>query len=205
MQLQKELELQTGDLILFRGTSWISTILEYVGKSKYSHIGIVIKNPRFLNENLEDGLYLLDSSFGSSPDVEDGRIKYGVQLHKLDDILAQCSPKSVYVRKITATRDQAFYEKFAQVHKDVYDKPYDLHICVWIEAKLNMDAPIPVNTVWRWTNRFWCSALVSYIYCKVGWISECNWGIIAPREYSSTDCTGQVIFTCIISDEDVLF
>ena len=108
MQLQKELELQTGDLILFRGASWVSTILEYIGKSKYSHVGIVIKNPRFLNDNLEDGLYLLDSSFGSSPDIEDGRLKYGVQLHKLDDILAQCSPNSVYFRKITATRDQAF-------------------------------------------------------------------------------------------------
>lgn len=203
MEIKKELELQTGDLILFRGTSWISTVLEYVGKSKYSHVGIIIKNPRFLNENLEDGLYLLDSSFGYSPDEEDNKIKYGVQLHKFDDILALYSPGSTFVRKITAVRDQAFYDNLARIHKDVYNKPYDLHLCDWIEAKLNMETPIPVNPLWRWTGRFWCSALVSYIYCELGWISECNWGLIAPREYSK-DATGQIVFTCIISDEELL-
>ena len=44
MQVQKELELQTGDLILFRGTSWISTILEYVGKKTISQTLLYLTN-----------------------------------------------------------------------------------------------------------------------------------------------------------------
>jgi cell wall-associated NlpC family hydrolase len=42
--------LETGDIILFRGTGIIATILEYFGKSKYSHVGMILKNPKFLND-----------------------------------------------------------------------------------------------------------------------------------------------------------
>jgi len=204
ISLLKEIELETGDLVLFRGTSLLSKMLEYIGHSKYSHVGIIIKNPSFLNENLEDGLYLLDSSFGYTPDEEDHQMKYGVQLHKLDDIVALYSPGSVYMRKITCVRDTAFYDRFIRIHQEIYNKPYDLHICDWIEAKLYLNEPISVNPLWRWTDRFWCSALVSYIYCQLGWVLECNWGLIAPKEYSSFDSTGQLIFTCIIGDEELL-
>jgi cell wall-associated NlpC family hydrolase len=136
--LLKEIELETGDLILFRGTSFISKALEYVGQSKYSHVGIILKNPRFLNENFEDGLYLLDSSFNTIPDEEDHQLKYGVQIHKLDDILALYSSGSVYMRKIKAIRNEEFYEKFRTIHTEIYNKPYDLNIYDWIEAKLNL-------------------------------------------------------------------
>ena len=47
-------ELQTGDLILFKETSLLSKMLEYVGQSKYSYVGIIIKNPSFLKDNLEN-------------------------------------------------------------------------------------------------------------------------------------------------------
>ena len=71
MQLAKEAELQTGDLLLFRGNAWVSKILEYMGKSKYSHVGMIIKNPSFIDPDLEDGLYVWDSSWGYIPDSED--------------------------------------------------------------------------------------------------------------------------------------
>lgn len=200
----KEIELQTGDLILFRGNAWISKILEYFGRSKYSHVGIVIKNPSFLNKNLEDGLYLLDSSYGVKPDEEDHQIKYGVQLHKLDDIISLYAPGTVYMRKLRCVRDVSFYERLAEIHNEIHGKPYDLNICDWIAAKNNLEHPIPINPLWKCTHRFWCSALVSYIYHKLGFISDCNWSLIAPREYSSFDSTGQLIFACIIEDEELL-
>ena len=200
--LHRELELQTGDIILFHGTSWISRILEYVGQSKYSHVGLILKNPRFLNESLEDGLYLWDASWGTHPDSEDHCLKFGVQIHKLDDVLAECAPGSVYVRKNNAIRNESVYETLRRVHETVHGKPYDLHIMDWIAGRIQMDVHVPL--VWKHTQRFWCSALVAYIYRELGWISDVNWTLIAPREFSSYEGTGQLLFTSIVSDETIL-
>lgn len=194
--------METGDLLLFHGEGWISSLLEYFGCSVYSHVGILIKNPSFLHPGLEDGWYVLDASWGYVPDSEDNQFKYGVQLHKLDDIMKLYSSHSVYVRKIKAVRDESFYEKLKQAHEVVHNKPYNLNIMDWISAKENMVEPFPVSSLWKNTQRFWCSALVSYVYMKLGWISDLNWSLVAPREFSSKECTGKVVFTCIISEEE---
>ena len=67
-----------------------------------------------------------------------------------------------------------------------------------------MVLPFSLSTIFKHTDRFWCSALVSYIYFRLGWITDVNWSIIAPREYSSNESTGQLLFTSIISDEEPL-
>lgn len=198
------MNLETGDILLFRGNTWFSKLLEFFGKSKYSHVGMVIKHPTFI-ENLDPNeIYILHSSFSSKPDAEDKKIKYGVQIEKLQDVLQTYSNHSVYYRMIKQERNDNFYEKLKEIHKEVHGKPYDLHIKDWIKAKLNLENPIPVNTLYQHTNDFWCSALLSFIYFKLGWISECNWSIIAPREFSSNESTGQLLFTCIIKDEEEL-
>ena len=130
------------------------------------------------------------------------KIKYGVQIEKLTDVLQKYSNHSVYCRMIKAERDENFYEKLKEIHKEVHGKPYDLHMKDWIKALLNLENPIPVNSLYQHTNEFWCSALLSFIYFKLGWISECNWSLIAPREFSSVESTGQLLFTCIIKDEE---
>jgi hypothetical protein len=205
MQLANELELQTGDILLFRGDSLLSKVLEFVGRSKYSHVGIILKNPSFINPNLEDGIYLWDSSWGYSPDSEDNTYHYGIQLHKLDDIISLYPKNSIYVRKVNAVRDEAFYEKLKAIHDIVYRKPYDLHIMDWIESLENMYKKVEINSVWKTTQRFWCSAFVSFVYYKLGWISDVNWTLIAPREFSTIDSTGQLLFICVLEDEKLIF
>jgi hypothetical protein len=196
------MNLETGDLLLFRGNTWISKMLEYFGKSKYSHVGMIIKSTN-LDLNLDPNeTYILHSSFGSKPDVEDNKIKYGVQIEKLTDVLQKYSNHSIYCRMIKAERDENFYEKLKEIHKEVHRKPYDLHMKDWIKALLNLENPIPINSLYQHTDEFWCSALLSFIYFKLGWISECNWSLIAPREFSSIESTGQLLFTCIIKDEE---
>jgi len=196
--------MQTGDLLLFRGEGWISTLVEYVGCSRYSHVGVLIQNPSFLHPGLADGWYVLDSSWGCGPDSEDHQVKFGVQLHRLEDIIQLYPYHSMYIRHITAVRDDSFYEKLKEAHAVVHNKPYDLHVMDWIAAKENMVQPFEVSSLWKFTDRFWCSALVSYIYVKLDWISELNWSLVAPREFSSTESTGKVVFTAIISDETLL-
>jgi hypothetical protein len=198
------MNLETGDLLLFHGNTWLSKILEYFGKSKYSHVGMIIKSTHF-DLNLDPNeTYILHSSFGSKPDAEDKKIKYGVQIEKLSDVLQTYPNHSVYFRKVKTERNETFYEKLKEIHTEVHGKPYDLNIKDWIEAKLNLENPIPVNSLYKHTNNFWCSALISFIYFKLGWISECNWSLIAPREFSSVESTGQLLFTCIIEDEKLI-
>ena len=193
------MELETGDLLLFHGTSILSTILEYFGRSKYSHIGMIIKNPKFLNNKLEDGLYVLESSYGYKPDEEDHQIKFGVQLHKLEDIY---KPNTIYVRKLkNIIRDDIFYEKLKNIHTIIHNKPYDLHIMDWIMAEENISKPISINPLWKITNRFWCSALISYVYLRLGWVSDVNWSLVAPCEFSSKESRGSLLFTCTLDDE----
>ena len=193
------MELETGDLLLFHGTSILSTILEYFGRSKYSHIGMIIKNPKFLNDKLEDGLYVLESSYGYKPDEEDHQIKFGVQLHKLEDIY---KPNTIYVRKLkNIIRDDIFYEKLKNIHTIIHNKPYDLHIMDWIMAEENISKPISINPLWKITNRFWCSALISYVYLRLGWVSDVNWSLVAPCEFSSKESKGSLLFICSLDDE----
>ena len=53
-------KLETGDLILFHNTASISCCIECFTCSKYSHIGMVLKDPIYFNKNLK-GLYLWES------------------------------------------------------------------------------------------------------------------------------------------------
>ena len=200
-----EIQLETGDIILFRGTGIIATFLEYFGKSKYSHVGIILKNPKFLNDKLKDGIYILESSYNNTPDVEDNKIKLGVQIHRLDDVLPEFEKNSAYIRKVNCVRDQQFYDKLSNIHKEIHNKPYDLNVFDWISAKYNLNNEIGPNSLYKNTREFWCSALVSYIFYELGTIKQdINWKLMAPREFSSVE--GRYItFLCDIEKEKLLY
>jgi cell wall-associated NlpC family hydrolase len=196
--------LETGDIILFRGTGIIATILEYFGKSKYSHVGMILKNPKFLNDSLEDGIYLLESSYNDTPDSEDHKLKLGVQIHKLEDVLKEYPKNSVYVRKVHCERNDDFYKKLIDIHTEIHNKSYDLNLFDWICAKCNLDKEFPSNPLYKKTNTFWCSALVSYIFRELGLIKEdINWTLMAPREFSS-DEGKYITFLCEV-DKEILY
>jgi len=202
--IRKEMELETGDLLLFRGNSMLSRALEFVGQSSYSHVGIILKNPSFLHDELEDGLYVWDASYGYIPDVENHQQRYGVQIHKLDDIIPLYPYHSIYVRKLHVDQNDEMKQQLKRIHEEVHAKPYDLHMMDWIVAKYNMDHPLSLLSLWKQTSRFWCSSLVAYIYHEMGWISDVNWSLVAPREFSSHETTGMITFTCSISDDALL-
>lgn len=196
------MNIETGDLILFRGDACISKFLEYFGKSKYSHVGIIIKDPKFINQNLQDGLYVLHSIISSDIDSEEHKVFNGVKFQKLEDVKLLYPTHSIYIRNIKVERNEEFHEKLKKIHNDVYTKPYDCDMKDWIAALLNLNDPIPISDQYKNTNQFWCSALVSYVYVKLDWINDCNWSIIAPKEFSMEN-TGQIKFKCDISNEEL--
>ena len=49
---------------------------------------IVIPNPAFKNTTLDDGVYVIESTKSYIPDAEDHKIKLGVQMTKLEEMIA---------------------------------------------------------------------------------------------------------------------
>jgi hypothetical protein len=196
-------EINDLDIILFKGDGIVSKLIEFFGESKYSHVGIVLKNPTYIDSSFKDGLYLFESSYNNIRDVEDNIIKIGVQLHYLEDILKGCPKNTVFIRNVSCNRDESFYKKLKQIHDETRNKPYDLNLFDWIVAKYNLEHTIPPNCLYKQTKEFWCSAFVSYVFYELGLIKDINWSIIAPRDFSS-DEGGKLEFLCKLSKEKII-
>jgi hypothetical protein len=198
----EELILDTGDIILFRGSEWISKIIKCCSRSNYSHCGIIVKNPKTIGIPLDDGLYVLESNV---PDIEDKTYKFGIQIHPLKAVIDRYDKNCVYTRHLTFNRNEEFYKNFLEVHTVLYNKPYNLNPIDWLATILLIDSKLLDTPGIRDTDSFWCSAMCSFVLCKLNLIqSEINWTLISPKELSSIE--GTIInFTCEISPDTELF
>ena len=176
-------DLKTGDLIFFTGHTqgWLkyfSSLIEYTTHSNYSHIGMIIKDPTFISPSLK-GTYVWESGGEGDYDPQDNKIKLGVQITPLKEILENFRYSKAIVRKINCPNKTFIDEKLRQIHDIVYDKPYDIIPKDWIQAFFRKDGQ-PQKT-----DRFWCSALVGYIYTKCGILkSDTDWSILRPSDFS---------------------
>lgn len=171
-------EYDTGDILLFSDRTFIpSRLIEYFTDSKYSHAGIVLRDPTFLDKPLE-GLYVMESTgFSDIKDAEDNEIKFGVQIRPLEDVFKKYDG-AIFWRKLTVERNEDFYKNLAEAHRVVHNKPYDTNPIDWIESLFD----IKLGDV-QLTDRFFCSAMVCFVYDKLGLVtSDTPWTIIRPRD-----------------------
>jgi len=171
-------EYDTGDIILFSDRTYIpSLIIEYLCGSKYSHVGMILKDPTFIKSDLT-GLYILESTGSTAiPDIEDNKVKTGVQIRRLEDVCKEYQG-AIFWRKLHIERDVNFNKIIEEVHNDIYNKPYDFDPRDWLEGLLN----IKFSDTHR-TSKFFCSALVTYIYYRLGLVGEDTpWTIIRPKD-----------------------
>jgi hypothetical protein len=191
-------DLQTGDLLLFVSDSsnWFfgpfTKMISWGTHSNYTHIAMVLRDPIFSDMPPLKGLYVWESSWEGTPDPQDGKTKLGVQITPLQVILDAYKDKGhVFVRKLKRnlhrscptcgqTVDDLFTkEKLQEIHSVVYDKPYDIVPKDWIEAFFHKDSN-PQKT-----SRFWCAALIGYIYTKIGILEPTtDWSILTPNDFS---------------------
>uniref|UniRef100_A0A6C0EIG1 Peptidase n=1 Tax=viral metagenome TaxID=1070528 RepID=A0A6C0EIG1_9ZZZZ len=175
--------LKTGDLMLFCGHTdgwmqYFSDMIKYATHSNYSHVGMVIKDPHFIDPALK-GTYLWESSWEGKADPQDGKIKLGVQITPIDEVLTNFKGSKIIIRTVECDPTLFSEENLKKIHEVVYDKPYDLYPKDWIEALLQRD-PNPQKI-----NRFWCSALVGYIYTQCGVLKNTtDWSISRPSDFS---------------------
>ena len=175
--------LKTGDLILFCGhntglMSLFSSMIRYATHSNYTHVGMIIKDPIFIDPSLK-GIYVWESGYEGTPDPQDNKTKLGVQITPIEQIIKNFEGSVVITRKINCNPEHFSNENLKKVHDIVYGKPYDVNPIDWFQALIKRD----INP--KKTNTFWCSALVGYIYTKCGILDEdTDWSIMRPSDFS---------------------
>jgi hypothetical protein len=176
----EKLDLQTGDILLM-GTRnfWFSRIIEIVTQSPWSHVGIILKDPIWIDPSLQ-GYYFWQSGMETFPDAESGQNKFGIRIDGLAEILSTYDGYAS-VRKLNVpTPIPDFNSKLIQIHHDVNNKKYDTDILDFLDVA----EQIQTSDSWfsgfsKKTNKFFCSAIVCYIYCKLGLLSKCE-----PKTFS---------------------
>lgn len=180
-----EYNLKTGDILLFdyEGGGILSIftgLISYFTNSKYSHVGVVLKDPDFIHPSLK-GYYIWESSWEGKPDPQDNKIKLGVQITPFHQICNTYKKEGghIFIRRLNCNKDIITKEKLEEIHSVVYGKPYDLVPKDWINAIYRKD------TEPQKTDRFWCSALVGYIYTKLGLLKpDTDWSVLTPSDFS---------------------
>jgi hypothetical protein len=179
-------KLKTGDVVLFSSNysglwGYISKMIKWSTESPYTHVGMVLKDPTFINPSLK-GLYLWQSGKEVVLEAEEHTHKFGVQITPLRDVIDEYKRNggTVYYRSIDCDISLCFDNNhLSKLHKIVHNKPYDIYASDWIEAFFRKDDEPQKD------NRFWCSAFVGYIYTKCGILEDdIDWSILRPSDFS---------------------
>jgi len=177
--------LKTGDILLFDYggsglTGFFSSLIKYFTKSNISHVAMVLKDPKFIHPTLK-GYYVWESNWEGEPDPQDGKVKFGVQITPLHEIISnyQKTQSKIYYRRIQYTENPFTEDRLRDIHSIVYDKVYDIIPGDWLSALWHRDSH-PQKT-----DRFWCSALVGYIYTQCGILKpDTDWSLLRPSDFS---------------------
>jgi hypothetical protein len=172
---------QTGDILLFSDKKFIPSILiEDFTHSKYSHTGIILRDPKFPSESFE-GLYILESTgYIDAKDVENHKYKVGVQINKLSKVY-DITNGEIYWRRLTTDRNEEFDQILTEVHKLTHDKGYDFDPDDWVKAYFDWHHGDEQKE-----NVFICSALVAFLYDRMGFLKKpVEWTIVRPVDWGT--------------------
>lgn len=207
--------LNTGDIILFSDKKfWFSRLVEYFTSSDWSHVGVVLRDPTYIREDLK-GLYLWESGAEDYVDAEDNKLKFGVQINSLEKKLEEGYNGMIVYRKLTANIEN-LETKIKIIHDSTYNKPYDLNLADLAVTTANMTSLETDNSwknlFWNWfkpshrkVDSFFCSALVGYIYTQLGLLPHnVQWTRCNPKFFSCENDSLELI-NGKLGDEIVLY
>lgn len=195
--------LKTGDILLFVNKPksvtmrFVDWMIRTTTHSQYTHVALVIKDPTFIHPLLK-GLFAWESNWEGTPDPQDGKVKLGVQLTPIHEMLHDYKGH-VYVRRLQQGQKLITDKKLSAIHKIVYNKPYDLHIKDWFKAWDRQDDD-PQKT-----DRFWCSALIAYILVELGFLpKKLDWSIVRPCDFSCKKSQLEFCSECTYKEDEEL-
>jgi len=186
--------MKTGDILLYDTRRWYSRLIEYFSGSCYSHVSIILHQPgKWLDETLIEDDYVLESGGEPFPDSVTGKMIFGVRVTPLSQIIDMYHNKgygTLYIRSLHDTNDDGkdLNQKIKDIYMSIQDAPYDTDVIDWLKAYTERDVIFTDSSLcknYQRTDRFWCSALVSYVFVKAGILSDTiPWTLVNPGHYS---------------------
>tara|TARA_Y100000994_G_scaffold146985_2_gene120257 strand:+ start:7867 stop:8481 length:615 start_codon:yes stop_codon:yes gene_type:complete len=193
----------TGDILLCIGKKnrggiinnlycFIDDIIQYFSNSIYTHCGIILKDP-MINDIKMKGIYVWESSLVYNY-VDSPGYKPGVKVVPVEEFIEKYNGYIDY-RKIKL--NHIIYESaINKINETVKNKPYDIVPYHWLEAAFHIDL-----TPQR-TDRFWCSALLGYVFVKLELLpKKVDWSILSPGEFSSCGDLEKKYINCSFEKE----
>ena len=161
--------MNTGDILLFSDYSIFSKIIRFGTRSEYSHVAIVLKDPHFIHPEF-NGVFVWDTYL-------DNTQKTGIHITPIEQYIQNKKHLKCTYRKLSGPIINP--KTLCSIYNTVKFTPYDVCPMDWIEALLQID-PSPKKI-----DRFWCSALIGYIYTICGIINEgTDWSLLIPKDFS---------------------
>lgn len=180
---------ETGDVVLFEGDYYVSKIIEYATHSKWSHVGIVVKDPKFLfNKESIKGTFLYESDGIELDDIDTGGKMCGVQIVDLQKKINNYKG-TVGIRKLHWNKSSKDVDDILQVvYNTTYHKSYDWNIIDLLDPLIYskhwiLDKLLRIDH--RRTSAFFCSAFAAYVYTQLGLFKKTTeWSLILPKYFA---------------------
>ena len=171
---------QTGDLLLYSGITWYSWMLEYMTDSPYKYISMVLKDPYFMGEK-HYGIYIIEAKCQNTRYCIRDIPLFGT---RIVPFMVACKKYlshggNIYYRRLICNRDSIFIDRLNSVITTVYTSSYNINPSNWLRNECGiMYGDCPVD------NTFWCSALIAYIYIRLGLLHSCvEWSLMKPSKF----------------------
>lgn len=184
--------MKTGDVIAFSGNGKISQIIKWKTASPYSHVGIVMDT--LIERGIGKAVLMMESTaFFKQPDILNGKILNGVQLHFLSKKLETYNGQAWWLPLKNLLPHYAAFnmqlwlrqERVKQVHYDVIGA---------IEAGVDLQEWIPGFHNEPDFSSLFCSELVTKALQVAGVINDnINPSKQTPADVVNFECFGEEV------------
>ena len=170
--------LDTGDLLLYSGVGPVSMSIRLVTRSKWSHIGVVVRPKDF------DMVCVLQSTTLSKvKDTVSNREIEGVQINLLSDSLDSYKG-AVAVRKLNVERTDDMRNTISDFRREVHGRPYEERKMELLKSAYDFFGGANEEDL----SSLFCSELVAELYQRIGLLDEDK----PSNEYIPKDFVGNI-------------
>jgi len=177
-------KLDTGDIILFSGKSYVSAAIKWMTTSRWSHVGMALRVPDFDFVLLWESTMLSDVS-----EYDSSKLVRGVRLVVLSECISKYNA-DIAVRRLTVNRTPKMRRDLANFRNEVRGRPYEESKMELIKAAY--DGPFGRNE--EDLSSLFCSELIAESYQVMGLLpknrSAPNYkpsNEYTPADFASTD------------------
>ncbi len=154
-------ELKTGDMVLFSGSGFVSRIIQMYTRSKWSHVGLVIKDEWW------DMLLLWESTTLSKIKTVHGRVRQGVAIRPLSEVIENYDGE-VGVRQLAFPLTDSQELTISELRKEFKGRDYEQNKSELFKSAYDFIGGKNEEDL----SSLFCSELVAEAYQRVLFFSE---------------------------------